>query len=192
MEPELADLLKGKDETEYSAYDIESKAHNRWSKKQFRPAALLFEAAARVSLSENGDRCQFLNYQSRAGICYSQGGKLEKAKPLLKKSIEADWIGAGLEKDMHMIEWCYVELLCNESQTDAKEFDSLFEKAKAHCANLGWVFPKIHPKQEALLEVAVSLGLDTRAAEIVSLIRSRKPISRATRARLKEIEASLA
>lgn len=53
--------------------------------------------------------------------------------------------------------------------------------------------PHVHPpKQEALLEVAVNLGIKPIVLEIVGLIRGRKPISRPVRARLKEIEAMYA
>ena len=192
MDPTLSDLLQGKAETELSSYDIESKAHNRWSRKQFQAAALLFEAAARVCKLEDGDETsssgRFLNPYCRAGICYSQGGDIARARPFLEEAINADWIGAGLENDKLMIEWCYVELLHHEAKINPDSFASLYSKAKAHCANLGWTFPVIHPKQELLMELAVDLDLKDIALEIVSLIKQRKPVSRPIRARLKEID----
>ena len=193
MHLSLAELLKGKDEQDFSAYDIGSKAHYRWSKKDYTSAATLFEAASRVAKVEHEsnrvESNQFLNYYCRAGICYSMGGDIDKAKPILENTIDSDWLAAGLSKDLHMIEWCYFELLAHEEITNPDSFEALFQKAKKHCEVLGWAFPRIHPKQESLLEIAVDLGLRDIAMDIISLIKSRKPISRQTRSRLKEIEA---
>ena len=109
MSNALSDLLKGKSESEFSSYDIASKAHTRWSKKQFLEAARLFEAAARVATEEyktdQSKPDQSLNYISRSGICFSQAGEFEKANPKLEEAILGDWVGSGLENDTNMIEW---------------------------------------------------------------------------------------
>lgn len=194
MEINLTELLNGKLETEFSAYDLGSKAHLRLSKKEYLAAALLFEAASRVACSEHmvdkDKPNQYLNYISRAGICFHEAGIVEKAKPIYNEALEADWISAKLNNDLNMIETCYLQLFKLPEYQKSESFGALYDRAKTHCSKIGWMFPRIHSSQEYLLENAVKLNNEKLVSELISLIKARKPISRPTRARIKEIEAS--
>lgn len=199
----LKELLKGKKETEFSAYDIESKAHYRWSRKQYLEAAVLFEAAARVAILESKNKKKFLglfqsnkndylNCISRAAICYSEAGEFKLSKPLLIISINSDWIKAGLKMDMHMIETCYIELIHINIIEQPDQFCKLYEQARNHCKKLGWIFPLIHPNQERLLELTYKLNQKEIVFEIITCIKSRKPVSRNIKTRIKLIEKEYA
>ena len=194
MEINLTDLLKGKLETDFSAYDLASKAYLRSSKKGYLAAALLFEAASRRACSEHMIDTEkpnmYLNYITRAGICFHEAGIVEKAKPIYKEALEADWISAGLPNDLNMIEKCYLQLFKLPEYQKSESFVVLYDKAKVHCSKIGWAFPRIHTCQEYLLENAVEINNAELVSELISLIKARKPISRPTRARIKEIEAS--
>jgi len=178
MEISLLDLLDGRDEREFSASDLSTKAQDRSGNGEFYSAALLFEAAARICNAEyesgKSDVNQYLSSYSRAGICFSQAGYFEKAKPILLHSTEADWAAAGLEKDTHIVKWCYVELLAEEAKLPADDLAAQYQNAVAHCKRLHWSFPSIKSEKELMRETTAPSGLQILANELKSIAEYRK------------------
>lgn len=179
-------LLKEKPGVTLSSFDIASKAHRRWDLKQPQEAALLFCLAFERAQQEGpGDKpSQAPNYFVRAAITFNQAGETAVAEPMLLKATQIDWSAAGLPHDSHMCEWAYEQLLLNQRHDSAEMFSQLFTQAQARCEQLGWVFPKIYPKQETLLEVALELEIASIVRTLVDLIGQRRPISRSARQQL--------
>ena len=186
-------LLKEKPYNRLASVDIASKAHRRWDLKQPREAALLFCLAFERAQQENpADKpSQAPNYYVRAAITFNQAGDTVVAKPMLHQATQIDWAAMGLPHDSHMCEWAYEQLLLNQ-RGSPQAFAQLFTEACTRCAQLGWDFPKIHPKQEALLTVAMSLGLCKIAPILIDRISQRRPVSRAARQQLATAQQWLA
>lgn len=119
MEILLRDLSKGKEPSEFTAYDLGSKAYYRAGRKQHLEAALLFEAASQqaqyefendidIKANEYDVRInQFLNDYARAGFHYYEAGKVEKSIPNLQEAVKQDWLENGLNNDLHTIMGAY-------------------------------------------------------------------------------------
>ena len=190
--PQALALLKEKPGTTLSSAEIASKAHRRWDLKQHHEAALLFCLACERSQQESALPCQAPNYFVRAAITFNQAGDTQLAEPMLREATHMDWTALGLPHDSHMCEWAFEQLLLNLHQGPAEDFKAVFEQAVARCAELGWEFPKIHPKQEALLLHALQLQQTEVVQCLVERIRKRRPLSRAARAQLQAAEQWLA
>ena len=191
-----ADLLKEKPASPFRAYDVASKAHRRWDLHQHAPAALLFCVAAERAWQEHvaapDSVNHFMSYYVRAGINFHLAGQPSLADPILTAATSYDWVGVGLHRDSHMTEWAFCHLLQSDSAGNLALFSALFSQAVARCAALGWEFPKIHPHQESLLAIAIAFGSRPHVEHLARLVRARRPISRAARALLHEVDAFLA
>ena len=176
-------LLKKKPGVMLSSFDIGSKAHRRWDLKQPQEAALLFCLAFERAQQEGpGDKpSQAPNYFVRAAITFNQAGETSVALPMLQQATQIDWAAVGLPHDSHMCEWAYEQLLLNQRHVSPSSFAQLFTDACTRCAQLGWDFPKIHPKQEALMTVAMDLGLTDIVRTLADRISLRRPLSRPAR-----------
>ena len=186
-------LLKEKPDSRLASVDIASKAHRRWDLKQPREAALLFWLAfERAQQEDPADKpSQAPNYYVRAAITFNQAGETTVAVPMLQHATQIDWAAMGLPHDSHMCEWAYEQLLLNQ-RGSPQAFAQLFTEACTRCAQLGWDFPKIHPKQEALLTVAMSLGLCNIVQILLDRISQRRPVSRTARQQLATTQQWLA
>ena len=188
-------LLKEKAKAPLSSADIAAKAHRRWDLNQHPEAALLFclafeRAHAEIAVQPDSTS-QAPNYFVRAAINFNIAGDAATAGPMLTEVTQMDWQKLGLPNDSHMSEWAFEQLLLNQ-KTSAPAFAALFEQAVLRCRELGWEFPKIHPKQELLLQTAITLNLPTVVRRLVDLILKRRPISRDTRNLLQSAESYLA
>ena len=179
-------LLKEKPGVTLSSFDVASRAHRRWDLKQTLEAAWLFCLAyERAQQEAPGDKpSQCPNYFVRAAITFNQAGETAIAEPMLRAATQLDWIALGLPHDSHMCEWAFEQLLLNQRQGSPENFRSLFTEATTRCQELGWDFPKIHPKQEALLQIAVEMDLPDIAKPLMQRIRQRRPLSKAAKAQL--------
>ena len=186
-------LLKEKPNSRLASFDIASKAHRRWDLKQPQEAAPLFCLAFERSLQEGpGDKpSQAPNYFVRAAITFNQVGETAVAEPMLHQATQIDWAAMGLPHDSHMCEWAYEQLLLNQ-QGSPQAFAQLFTEACTRCTQLGWDFPKIHPKQEALLTIAMGLGLSNIVQILIVRISQRRPVSREARQQLAAAQQWLA
>ena len=187
-------LLKEKPDSRLASFDIASKAHRRWDLKQPREAALLFCLAfERAQQEDPADKpSQAPNYYVRAAITFNQAGESTVAEPMLQQATQIDWAAMGLPHDSHMCEWAYEQLLLNQRQGSPQAFEQLFTEACTRCTQLGWDFPKIHPKQEALLTVAMGLGLCNIVQILIVRISQRRPVSREARQQLAAAQQWLA
>ena len=187
-------LLKKKPDSRLASVDIASKAHRRWDLKQPREAALLFCLAfERAQQEDPADKpSQAPNYYVRAAITFNQAGETAVAEPMLQRATQIDWAAMGLPHDSHMCEWAYEQLLLNQSQGSPQAFAQLFTEACTRCTQLGWDFPKIYPKQEALLTVAMGLGLCNIVQILIVRISQRRPVSREARQQLAAAQQWLA
>lgn len=187
-------LLKEKPDSRLASIDIASKAHRRWDLKQPREAALLFCLAFERAQQENpADKPgQAPNYYIRAAITFNQAGETAVAEPMLQQATQIDWAAMGLPHDSHMCEWAYEQLLLNQSQGSPQTFAQLFAEACTRCTQLGWDFPKIYPKQEALLTVAMGLGLSNIVQILLDRICQRRPVSRTARQQMAAAQQWLA
>ena len=187
-------LLKEKPDNRLASVDIASKAHRRWDLKQPREAALLFCLAfERAQQEDPADKpSQAPNYYVRAAITFNQAGESTVAEPLLQQATQIDWAAMGLPHDSHMCEWAYEQLLLNQSQGSPQAFAQLFTEACTRCTQLGWDFPKIYPKQEALLTGAMGLGLSNIVQILIDRISQRRPVSRTARQQMAAAQQWLA
>jgi hypothetical protein len=183
------ELLKERPTSPLTAYAVASKAHRRWDLGQHAEAALLFCVACERAAEEfSGGRSQVdqsPNYFVRAAINFDLAGSHDIAEPMLHEATKLDWSALGLPNDSHMTEWAFVHLLLSRRDGPREHFVELFDKATARCRELGWTFPKIHPKQEALLAAALEFGEERIARALIELISARRPISRDARALLR-------
>jgi hypothetical protein len=183
------ELLKERAASPLTAYQIGSKAHRRWDLGQHTEAAILFCVACERAVEEfAGGRSpvdKSPNSFVRAAINFNRAGSLEIAEPMLREATAIDWKAAQLPMDSHMTEWAFVELLLNRQRGPREAFSQLFDEATDRCRELGWRFPKIRPKREALLAAALELGDERIARVLVELIKGGRPISRDARALLR-------
>lgn len=191
---ELLDrLISKKDRENLSAYDIASKAHYRWDRNQHINAALLFELAEERADQEfstgKAEVNQKMNYRARVAVNYFKAGEIDIAIPMFVEVCNYDWTGNGLVNDDHMVEWGFVYRLYTVKDKAAK-FRKLFAEAQKRSNDINKEFPKIHPLQEQLLEYALQLNETDIVIHLVKMIKKRRPISRAFRAKLKIIEAT--
>lgn len=184
----LRKLLKGKAPADLDGRAIGGKAYYRAERKQPLEAAVLFDAAA-TRAQEDGDRTGWIEWYVRAGLQYFEAGDMARAVPILRNAIDAHREVPG-HRDAHMVEWCYTLLLRFAAhEQDRSAFRALFAEAIEQCAAVGRPgYPRIHPHQEQLLEAAHTLGCAQERRAIADNIYARRPISRALRARLKELE----
>lgn len=183
-------MLNGRPVGTFSAAQLADRAQNRWDRGQLVAATLLFEAAAEASQRDSGpDRS--IVYLARAAMTRHEVGDIANARKMFDAVIDFDWLSAGpaLLGDSHVVEWAFVARL--QTATDPHTFQALYAKAVARCAELGWAFPRIHPKQELLLEHAVSLGCVPVVRVLLERIRGRRPLSRATQDRLQQVQSWL-
>jgi len=160
MQLSLSELLQGKHESEFSSDELSAKAH------EFR--------------NDTSEPNYFLTGYSQAGIWFSRAGHFDEAKPLLEHSVEADWVGVGLRDDFYLARSCYLELLSEEAKTPSESMVALYEKARAHCEEMSWVFPNLGSPYELLANATTPLGR-LKLAEEIENRRSRK--DRQTRSR---------
>lgn len=179
MQLSLSELLQGKHESEFSSDELSAKAHSFIRKEDadegdYYAAALLFEASARVADAEFRNDTSEPNYSltgyCQAGIWFSRAGHFDEAKPLLEHSIEADWVGVGLRDDFHLARSCYLELLSEEAKTPSESMVALYEKARAHCEEMSWVFPNMGSAHELLANATTPLGRQKLAEEIETVV----------------------
>lgn len=188
----LQDILSINEQNTLNSFDIATKAHNKWNRKEHFSAAILFNLAAKKArlefekgLSEVNNE---MNYVCREAYNLFEAGYIENALPLLTKTCDYDWNANGLHNDNHMVEWAYTYKLIAASG-DINKFKLLFDEAVVRCNKIGRIFPKIHPKQEILLDIAINLNEKDIITYIVELIKKRKPISKDLRTKLKKIES---
>jgi len=185
----LAELLDGKPVESFDARALGAKGAWRAERDQHLAAALLFEAAAQRAAAA-GDRTGWIEWLARAGLRLYDAGRVTSAIPILRRTIEAHLEQPG-NRDAFMVEWCYARLLrLAASEHDAPAFRATFEEAVASCRAVGRAFPSIHPHQEELLEAAHGLDCADERRALADAIYRRRPISRALRARLKELALS--
>lgn len=197
----LKELLKGKSEGLFPAYDLASKAYYRASRGQHRDAGLLFEASARRAQAtfddgsydertESGLRInQALNYWARSGVQWVKAGEIERATPLLVLAIDGDWRGAGLHHDLNTVAVAWTHLVRMAGDEGLSQFKATFAQAEAACSALGVGFPWGLPYEMELAETAMDLGATAVALRIVAPLRGRKPMQRSLRAFLKGFDA---
>jgi len=190
-----AELIKEADNAPLSSFDVASRAHRRWDLKQHLESALLFCVAFERAQSEflvgKGTVDQSPNYFVRAAINFDLAGHVVVSEPMLNESTRIDWRGLGLANDSHMTEWAFVQLLLSARSGSKQVFEKIFEAAALRCRELGWEFPKIHPKQEALLRAAMELALPSIVRRLAQSIANRRPVSREARALLRSAEEFL-
>jgi hypothetical protein len=128
---------------------------------------------------------------ARAAMIRHEAGDEETARHLFDQVIAFDWRSAGtaLLSDAHVVEWAFAARL--ERVRDPTTFHGLYAKAVQRCGELGWSFPRIHPKQDVLLERAVKLGCVPVVRVLLERIANRRPQSRLTRDRLQEVQSWL-
>lgn len=180
---ELLDrLLKGQPVETLDSRTLGGKATYRADRGQPLEAALLFEAASRRA-AEDADELTALEHAARAALCCFEAGEVGRAVPMWREVIA--WHGrVGPNRDDHMVEWGFYHLLLFAAQEmDRRAFVTLFTEAERTAPS----FPRIHPHQAELLELAVTLGCNDLVAKIAAAIYRRRPISRALRARLKQL-----
>jgi len=171
----LAELLKRKPETAFTASQLAGKAYFRWRREDSIPAAVLFDAAARRATAEaTPGHDQTMVYLSRAAVCFARARKIERAWPLLEQVIVHDWRASGTEMDSNFSEWAFVEMLSIHAERGEREaFAALFARAVARGVELGQQFPFIYPKQYLVLELCEQLGLTAEAQLVAERIQAR-------------------
>lgn len=176
---DVRQLLNGRPADAFSAAELASKAQARWDRNDYLAAATLFLAASERARGESGpDRT--VVYIGRAATTLHLAGNRAEAAPMFDSVIGYDWVRAGpqLMVDAHVVEWAFAAQL--ETAETAEAFRALYAKAERRCAELGWVFPRIHPKQDAVLDRAVQLGCVDLAERLVARIETRRPLTRET------------
>ncbi|MCA9660450.1 MAG: hypothetical protein KC486_19050 [Myxococcales bacterium] len=198
----LTALLKGASPSDLDAYDIASKAYYRSSREQHLEAAVLFEAAAARAqamfdsgeahkVNEAGVRInQALNHWARAGFNFHRAGEEARALELLRRCVEADWLAAGLNHDLHTVGMCWAYLVREAAKGGREAFEAAFSRAQRECRRIGSDFPFAYPTRQELGALARSFGLEALAQEIVAPLRAAKPMKRDLRAWLKDFDAS--
>lgn len=203
MENLLRDLLKGKEPSEFTAYDLDSKAYYRTGRKQHLEAAVLFEAAANqakyefendidVKTNENGVRINhFLNSYARAGFHYYEAGEVEKSIPMLRDVVKQDWLGNGLNNDLHTIMGAYNYLVLNEAD-NKKSFLNAYEKAIWNCKKIKFEFPMNYTFQEKYFEIALKFELFDMCDSLLPKLKNRRPKKRIPKKIIEEYEKNKA
>ena len=191
----LRDLL-GKDPPErFSPDELGRKAHWRWDRGHYLEAAVLFEAAALRAAEEARrapHRDNTFNYRVRSGVTYRLAGENERAWPILVEATTFDWQAAGIPEDSHFTEWAFVEMLCVLAEAqDKRGFSEVFWRAVARGEEIGLPFPRIHPKQELLLDVCEQLGLSRELARVVASIEARGKVPRRLARRIAQLKADM-
>lgn len=190
----LSSLLGKQSPEQLTSEELSRKAHYRWDRKQYLEAAVLFEAAAARCAEEvrlePPPRDNTFVYRVRSGVLYRMAGEVEIAWPILLEATTFDWQAAGIPEDDHFTEWAYVEMLCVHAATQNKqEYLQLFWQAVTQSRSSGGTFPRIHPKQELLLDHCEYLGLVKELTHVIERIEARK-ISRPLKQRLKQLKAA--
>ena len=187
-------LINEKPGAPFSAFDTATRAHRRSDLKREAEAALLFcLAAERADAEHAADPSrpnQGMNHLVRAGIAFNRAGEATTAEPLLRQAIAFDWVGQGLANDKHMVQWAFYQLLLN-ARDDAASFSRLFDEAVSRSAATGMDYTTIHPHQEQLLDIALSLANRTIVERLAGKIRNRRPAKKATKDLLKRAEGFL-
>jgi hypothetical protein len=188
----LAELLKRKPETAFTASQLAGKAHYRWNRDEVFSAGVLFDAAARRATAEaTPGSDQTMVYRSRAAVCFARAGMIERAWPLLEEVVVHDWRACGIEMDSHFSEWAFVEMLSvHAGRGDRSAFAALFARAVARGNELGDPFPFIRPKQELVLKHCEELGLTAEARIVVERIRARGDLPKHLAARVARYPAT--
>ncbi|MEZ4235669.1 MAG: hypothetical protein R3F59_05805 [Myxococcota bacterium] len=183
----LEELLNGRPPTAFSAAQLADRAQSRWDRSQLDEAYVLFRAAAEAAPRETGpDRS--VVYLAKAAMTRHEAGDEETARRLFDYVLAFDWRSSGpaLLSDAHVVEWAYVARL--ERARDPATFDALYVKAAKHCAELGWSFPRIHSKQDVVIDRAVKVGADRIVRALVDRIANRRPQSQLVRDRLQQVQ----
>lgn len=193
----LQDLLGKKAPGKFTAAELAGKAHWRWNREQYLEAAVLFDAAAVLSAQEiqraPQDRDNTFNYRVRSGVTFRLAGHIQRAWPMLLEATTFDWDAAGIPEDSHFTEWAFVEMLIVVAQAqDRAGFAKLFWQAVARCNEIDSPFPRIHPKQELLLDLCSQLDLRKELAHVVASIERRGSWPRPLARRLKQLKQDLA
>jgi hypothetical protein len=157
---------------------------------------VLFEAAALRSAGEARQsvprRDNTFNYRVRAGVTYRLAGENERAWPILVEAATFDWQAAGIPEDSHFAEWAFVEMLCVLADArDQNRFSEVFWQAVARGEEIGLPFPRIHPKQELLLDLCEQLGLSKELAHVVASIEARGKLPRRLARRVAQLKADM-
>jgi hypothetical protein len=192
----LSMLLKQQPLGRFSAKQLGRKAHWRWDRDQYLNAAVLFSAAAIRSAEEARVlaplRDNTFNYHIRAGVTFRLAGEYERAWPLLLEATTFDWKAAGIPEDDHFTEWAFVDLLSILAEReDRHEFSRLFWQAVARCQELDSPFPRVHPKQELLLDLCERLGLSEELAHVIQRIETQRTPSKQLAQRIAQLKAAL-
>jgi hypothetical protein len=183
---ELEQLLNGQHPSSFSAAQLAERAQNRWDRGQLGEAAVLFEAAAEAASRDSGpDRT--IVYVARAAMTRHLADDRDTARQQFEQVIRYDWAAGGpaLMVDSHVVEWAFAAQL--EEATDWHTFKATYARAVARCAELGWGFPRIHPKQDLLVERAVALGCDPVVEVLLPKIEARRSLGQAAKDRVREI-----
>jgi hypothetical protein len=192
----LRELLRKKSSEKFSARELGNKAHWRWNRGEHLKAAVLFSAAAARSAEEvrtaPTSRDNTFNYRVRAGVTFRLAGEVERAWPILVEATTFDWNGARIPEDSHFTEWAFVEMLqVMAEKQDRRAFSELFWQAVARCEELGAPFPRIHPKQELLLELCDRLKLTMELGHVIERIEAQRKLSRPLARRVAEAKAAM-
>ncbi len=166
----LNTLLKGKNPSSFTAYDIDSKAYYRVGKKQYLEAAVLFEAAAKQAQIEYDTipfepksildihTNHFLTSYYRSALNYFRAGHVDIAIPMLEHVVSANWKEAKLFNDTCNVADAYVYLLAHAANKGLVEFEHMLLDAKSTCNDYGFDFPQYFRMQSQLFEYARQCG----------------------------------
>jgi hypothetical protein len=192
----LSQLLRKQPPEKFNSRELSRKAHWRWDRDQFLAAAVLFQAAAQRSAEEfalaGSVRDKSFSYRIRAGVNFRLAGEIVQAWPILLEATTFDWQAAGTSNDEHLTEWAFLEMLIVfAAEGRREEFARTFWQAVARVDELGSFFPKIHPKQELLLDLCEQLKLHSELAHVIESIEGRGKLPRRLAARLAVLRASL-
>jgi hypothetical protein len=191
----LLRLLKKKPPERFAAKKLAGKGYWRWNRGENLEAAVLFDAAAIRSVEEvrqaRPARDNTFNYRVRAGVNFRLAGEYERAWPILVKATTFDWQAAGIPEDSHCTEWAFFELLSVLAERgDTAGFTKLFWQAVQRGEELKFPFPRIHTKQEQLLDQCQRMSLKSELAHVIARTKERGKLPRELARRISDLESA--
>ena len=153
----------------------------KWQAGAFVEAAELFLQAADLEHKAALERHPSAKPDSsicaraRAGFCFAEARRWDRARPLLWEAIRFDWLGGRLWNDRGAVQKSYFWLLKELSdRKDGVTFRALFHEAVQRVADLDQKFPSIRPNQELLLQACIELKLPEGYRYLADLIESER------------------
>ncbi|MCA9715405.1 MAG: hypothetical protein H6713_29865 [Myxococcales bacterium] len=182
----LEQLLKHKPAASFTAQELSGKAFWRLQRGEHHAAHLLFEAAC-ARARETGEtwRC----HRNRAATALFDSGAIAQALPRVHEVLDDYEAHPEARDDRHWVEHATQRLHRLAYQEQPASFETRYRELTARASRIqGRSSPWIHPFQEELLGFARELGLKAIARELIEVIAARRPMPRALRRRLDELE----